>query len=93
MTNARGASVGAVESSYSPSRRPASASRTSPPPGVTVGQGSDPRMGKRDRKITKRLDKFFALCPHATAQDGVHYVTAPDKQTRRAIIAKMRGAA
>jgi len=108
--NARGAAVGAVEGSYSPARRPASASRTSPPPGVSVSQGSDPRVSKqfanpsrrwlaawrkrkRDRKVTKRLEKFFALCPQATAQDGVHYVSAPTKADRRAIIAKMRGAA
>jgi hypothetical protein len=86
LTNARMASVGAVEGSYDDRARPSSVS----PPAVTDGKTTS-RIGS-DPRTMERMAKLQGLHPRATSKELIHFATAP-KDIRKAIIRSLKGAA
>jgi hypothetical protein len=85
MTNARMASVGAVERSYNDKARPSSAK----PPAITDNKsrrfiGDDPRTTTQ-KSYDKRYSKLLAVHPRATAQELASFAISP-KSLRQQVL-------
>jgi hypothetical protein len=99
MPTARPVATARTEGSYDPRKRPPSATRAAPssatsrsyarPAPATFGKRGSPAGGNTDPKILKRIDRFVTAFPHASTQEVLHYATAPQKVTRRAILGRM----